>query len=102
MTVTETLADTVVVARGIRKVFGDNTVLNGLDLKIRVGEFVALLGRSGSGKSTFLRALGALDSDVDGFLQVPARRAVVFQDPRLLPGSACSQTSRSDCRRPPR
>jgi sulfonate transport system ATP-binding protein len=85
MTVTDTLTDTVVVARDIRKVFGDNTVLNGLDLQIRAGEFVALLGRSGSGKSTFLRALGALDSDVDGFLQVPARRAIVFQDPRLLP-----------------
>jgi sulfonate transport system ATP-binding protein len=86
MTVTETLTDTVVVvARRIRKVFGDNAVLNGLDLEIRAGEFVALLGRSGSGKSTFLRALGALDSDVEGYLQVPARRAVVFQDPRLLP-----------------
>jgi sulfonate transport system ATP-binding protein len=85
MTVTDTLTDTVVVARGIRKVFGDNAVLNGLDLEIRAGEFVALLGRSGSGKSTFLRALGALDSDVEGYLQVPARRAVVFQDPRLLP-----------------
>jgi sulfonate transport system ATP-binding protein len=85
MTVTDTLTDAVVVARGIRKVFGDNAVLNGLDLQIRAGEFVALLGRSGSGKSTFLRALGALDSDVEGHLQVPARRAVVFQDPRLLP-----------------
>jgi sulfonate transport system ATP-binding protein len=85
MTVTDTLTDAVVVARGIRKVFGDNAVLNGLDLEIRAGEFVALLGRSGSGKSTFLRALGALDSDVAGYLQVPARRAVVFQDPRLLP-----------------
>jgi sulfonate transport system ATP-binding protein len=85
-------AETVVIARDIRKVFGDNTVLNGLDLQIRAGEFVALLGRSGSGKSTFLRALGALDSDVDGFLQVPARRAIVFQDPRLLPGSGYAPT----------
>ena len=78
-------AETVVIARGIRKVFGDNVVINGLDLEIRAGEFVALLGRSGSGKSTFLRALGALDSDVDGYLRVPKRRAIVFQDPRLLP-----------------
>ena len=85
MTATDTLTETVVIARGIRKVFGDNVVLNGLDLDIRAGAFVALLGRSGSGKSTFLRALGALDSDVEGYLQVPARRAIVFQDPRLLP-----------------
>ena len=81
----DTLTDTVVVARDIRKVFGDNVVINGLDLDIRAGEFVAMLGRSGSGKSTFLRALGALDGDVSGYLRVPARRAIVFQDPRLLP-----------------
>jgi sulfonate transport system ATP-binding protein len=85
MTATDTLTETVVIARGIRKAFGDNIVINGLDLEIRAGEFVALLGRSGSGKSTFLRALGALDSDVDGYLRVPERRAIVFQDPRLLP-----------------
>jgi sulfonate transport system ATP-binding protein len=85
MTATDTLTDTVVIARNIRKTFGDNVVLNGLDLEIRSGEFVALLGRSGSGKSTFLRALGALDSEVDGILRVPQRRAIVFQDPRLLP-----------------
>jgi sulfonate transport system ATP-binding protein len=82
---TDTLTDTVVVARNIRKVFGENVVLDGLDLEMRAGEFVALLGRSGSGKSTFLRALGALDGDVDGYLRVPRRRAIVFQDPRLLP-----------------
>ena len=65
--------------------FGEHVVLDGLDLEIRAGEFVALLGRSGSGKSTFLRALGALDGDVEGILRVPERRAIVFQDPRLLP-----------------
>lgn len=85
MTATDTSTDTVVLVRNLRKVFGDNVILDGLDLEIRGGEFVALLGRSGSGKSTFLRALGALDSDVDGHLRVPERRAIVFQDPRLLP-----------------
>lgn len=85
MTATDTLTETVVIARNIRKVFDGNVVLNGLDLEIHAGAFVALLGRSGSGKSTFLRALSALDSDVEGYLQVPARRAIVFQDPRLLP-----------------
>ena len=85
MTVTDSVRETVVIAYGLRKIFGDNVVLDGLDLEIRAGEFVALLGRSGSGKSTFLRALGALDGDVKGTLQVPERRAIVFQDPRLLP-----------------
>jgi sulfonate transport system ATP-binding protein len=85
MTATDTLTDTVVTARAVRKVFGDNVVLDGLDLEIRSGEFVALLGRSGSGKSTFLRALGALDAEFTGDVRVPERRAIVFQDPRLLP-----------------
>ncbi|BDY32052.1 Aliphatic sulfonates import ATP-binding protein SsuB [Mycolicibacterium mageritense] len=80
-----TVTDAVVIAKGVRKRFGTNVVLDDLDLEIRAGEFVALLGRSGSGKSTFLRALGALDGDVDGHLRVPERRAIVFQDPRLLP-----------------
>ncbi|OKH67178.1 sulfonate ABC transporter ATP-binding protein [Mycobacterium sp. SWH-M3] len=80
-----TVTDAVVIAKGVRKRFGTNVVLDDLNLEIRAGEFVALLGRSGSGKSTFLRALGALDGDVDGHLRVPERRAIVFQDPRLLP-----------------
>jgi sulfonate transport system ATP-binding protein len=88
MTVAEVGADTVVVARDIRKTFGDQhnkPVIDGLSLDIRAGEFVAMLGRSGSGKSTFLRALGALDGQFEGSVRVPERRAIVFQDPRLLP-----------------
>jgi sulfonate transport system ATP-binding protein len=85
MTATELTTDAVVTARDIRKKFGDNVVIDGLHLNIRAGEFVAMLGRSGSGKSTFLRALGALDGDFDGELRVPERRAIVFQEPRLLP-----------------
>lgn len=46
---------------------------------------MALLGRSGSGKSTFLRVLGALDKEVEGYIRVQRRRAVVFHDPRLMP-----------------
>ena len=72
-------------ARGVTRSFGDRAVLRGIDLDIRPGEFVALLGRSGSGKSTFLRALAALDPAVTGEILVPERRAVGFQDARLLP-----------------
>jgi sulfonate transport system ATP-binding protein len=72
-------------ARDVRRTFGDREVLQGIDLDIAPGEFVALLGRSGSGKSTFLRAVAGLDKGVSGSIQVPARRSVVFQDARLLP-----------------
>ncbi|WP_123024547.1 ABC transporter ATP-binding protein [Mycolicibacterium stellerae] len=85
MTATDLTTDTVVTARDIRKRFGDHIVIDGFNLDIRAGEFVAMLGRSGSGKSTFLRALGALDGDFEGELRVPERRAIVFQEPRLLP-----------------
>ncbi|HEV7865399.1 MAG TPA: ABC transporter ATP-binding protein [Acidimicrobiia bacterium] len=72
-------------AAGVSRSFGDQTVLAGVDLDIAPGEFVAMLGRSGSGKSTFLRALSGLDPAARGFIDVPRARANVFQEPRLLP-----------------
>ena len=70
-----------------RSFSADGGVLNGLDLDIAAGEFVALIGRSGTGKSTLLRALAGLDRDVAGHgrIVVPASVSVVFQDSRLLP-----------------
>jgi sulfonate transport system ATP-binding protein len=72
-------------ATNVRRSFGSRDILRGLDLSIAEGEFVALLGRSGSGKSTFLRVLAGLDPHVEGTVLAPARRAVVFQDARLVP-----------------
>ncbi|MGO4319681.1 ATP-binding cassette domain-containing protein, partial [Agrobacterium sp. MCAB5] len=46
---------TVVVANKIRKSFGPLEVLKGVSLTVAGGEVVAMIGRSGSGKSTFLR-----------------------------------------------
>jgi sulfonate transport system ATP-binding protein len=70
---------------GLTRRFGARTVLDGIDLTLRPGEFVAVLGRSGTGKSTMLRALAGLDRDVTGRISVPRARSVVFQDARLLP-----------------
>jgi sulfonate transport system ATP-binding protein len=75
----------VVQTRGVRRCFEDRWVLGGVDLDVHQGEFVALLGASGSGKSTFLRILAGLDPDAEGTIVVPTRRSVVFQEPRLLP-----------------
>jgi sulfonate transport system ATP-binding protein len=78
-------ADAAVVVRGLHRNFGDREVLRGIDFTLGRRQFVALLGRSGSGKSTILRALAGLDPGAVGELWVPARRSVVYQEPRLLP-----------------
>jgi sulfonate transport system ATP-binding protein len=71
--------------RDLRRTFGTREVLRGIDLDLAPGEFVGVLGRSGTGKTTLLRALAGLDPDVKGSIRVPAARSVVFQDARLVP-----------------
>src|SRR3954447_13615977 len=75
----------VQVSNLVRSFGHGSNVLDGLKLTIRSGEFVALLGRSGSGKSTLLRTLAGLDEAPSGTVSVPAKRSVVFQEPRLVP-----------------
>lgn len=70
---------------GLRRHYGTRVVIEGLDLFIGRGEFVALLGQSGCGKTTLLRALAGLDPIQGGEIAVAGRPAVVFQEHRLLP-----------------
>jgi len=70
---------------GLSRAFAGRDVLRNIDLHIQPGEFVALLGRSGSGKSTILRILAGLDTDYQGRIRAPALPSVAFQDARLLP-----------------
>ncbi len=79
------VSDDVVTARGVRRVFGSDVVLDGIDLTLRRGEIVALVGRSGSGKSTLLRTVAGLDRGHEGRIAVDGSVAVAFQEPRLLP-----------------
>ncbi|RJG39860.1 ABC transporter ATP-binding protein (plasmid) [Mesorhizobium sp. DCY119] len=68
-------------------------VLEGIDLSIKSGEFVTIVGASGCGKSTLLRLILGLDLDFSGDLLVDGARvlrpgldrSIVFQDHRLLP-----------------
>lgn len=74
-----------VVVSNLRREYGNRTVIDRLNLSIGEGEFVALLGESGCGKTTLLRALAGLDPIEAGTIEVPGRPAVVFQEHRLLP-----------------
>ena len=65
--------------------FGDRVVLDHLYLAIADEGAVVLLGPSGCGKTTLLRLMAGLDRPDGGTVEVPARRAIVFQGDRLLP-----------------
>lgn len=56
--------------RGLTKRYGANTVLDGIDLDIAAGERVAIIGPSGTGKSTLLRCLNYLDRPESGVIRI--------------------------------
>lgn len=64
------MSDIVLEAKQLSKTFSDGklnvNVLSGVDLKIGVGETIAIIGRSGSGKSSLLHLLGGLDQPTSG------------------------------------
>lgn len=80
-------------AAALHKHFTTRQVLHGVDITIESGEFVAIVGQSGCGKSTFLRLMAGLEEPTAGTValdgQVPrpgsALVRMMFQDARLLP-----------------
>ncbi|WP_060511750.1 ABC transporter ATP-binding protein [Pseudomonas sp. NBRC 111124] len=92
-----------VTIRGLRKAYPLKgkpvTVLEGIDLDIRPGEFVSIVGASGCGKSTLLRLIVGLDQDYQGQILLDQEtvhgpgleRGIVFQDHRLFPWMTLQQ-----------
>ncbi|MDE1995429.1 MAG: sn-glycerol-3-phosphate ABC transporter ATP-binding protein UgpC [Rhizobiaceae bacterium] len=87
---------TSLTIRSLRKAYGALTVLHGVDLDIRTGEFVVFVGPSGCGKSTLLRMIAGLEEITSGEIAIdgrvvndmaPAERgiAMVFQSYALYP-----------------
>ncbi|MGW0512194.1 ectoine/hydroxyectoine ABC transporter ATP-binding protein EhuA [Streptomyces olivaceoviridis] len=72
--VTGTLPTELIRLKGVTKRFGDNTVLDGLDLSVDAGRHVTLIGPSGSGKTTILRLLMTLAKPDEGTITVDGQR----------------------------
>ena len=64
------MAEPKIRVTGLKKDFGDNHVLRGIDIDIKQGEVVCVIGPSGSGKSTFLRCLNRLEEATSGEILV--------------------------------
>ncbi len=63
------MSDKILIrAEGVRKSFSGKEVLKGIDLEVRRGEVVVIIGPSGSGKSTFLRCLNLLENPTGGHI----------------------------------
>jgi polar amino acid transport system ATP-binding protein len=59
--------------QAVRKSFGKNEVLKGIDLSVAQGEVIALIGKSGSGKSTLLRCINGLETHESGTITVDGK-----------------------------
>lgn len=63
----------IVDITGLRKSYGTNEVLKGIDLQVAAGEVIAIIGKSGSGKSTLLRCINGLEEFQSGSLMVDGK-----------------------------
>jgi polar amino acid transport system ATP-binding protein len=105
--VSDPAAGPVLALRDVHKSFGKLEVLRGIDLEVRRGEVVCVLGPSGSGKSTLLRCINLLEppspgqiflegkeitgSDAEGLDYVRRRVGIVFQQFNLFPHKTARQ-----------
>lgn len=92
------MKEPLIQLKGIRKTFGDNVILDGVDLTIYKGEALVIIGPSGTGKSTILRIIAGLLPPDEGEIEIkgkirsgliedgenPMRIALVFQQSALF------------------
>ncbi len=73
----------IIELRGVKKFIGQEQILKGIDLEIYSGEFVAIIGASGSGKSSMLYIMGLLDRPTEGEVLFEGQ-VVDFSDEKKL------------------
>src|SRR5438046_2288493 len=75
--------DSPIVIEGLRKAFGEQRVLEGINLKVAKGETVAVLGRSGGGKSVFLKLLIRLQTPDSGSIRIAGQEITKLNEKQL-------------------
>ena len=100
------MAETIIEIKNLHKYFGKNEVLKGIDLDIKKGEVVVIIGPSGSGKSTFLRSMNLLEKPTKGVIsfegvditdknndifKMREKMGMVFQQFNLFPNMAVKE-----------
>ncbi|MDM9649361.1 amino acid ABC transporter ATP-binding protein [Rhizobium sp. S163] len=89
------MSEPLLKLREIRKSFGDNEVLKGVSLDVKAGEVVSIIGASGSGKSTFLRSINALEMPQSGFMDFEGLSFDFRPASRLFPTASQLQSLRA-------
>lgn len=98
MVMNETVSNPVIEIKGLKKSFGENSVLKDINFSVNKGDVTCIIGSSGSGKSTMLRCINLLEEPTDGEIiyngqnilktkNIPAYRAkveMVFQSFNLF------------------
>ena len=78
----------IISTQALTRVFGSGeqavTAVNGVDLDIYPGEFLAVMGRSGSGKTTMLNLLAGLDRPTSGAVTIEGRNLAGFSESQLV------------------
>jgi lipoprotein-releasing system ATP-binding protein len=73
----------MISARAIKKSYGNLHVLKGIDLDIKAGEIISIIGKSGAGKSTLLHILGTLDDSDSGSLMINNQEITALNEKKL-------------------
>ena len=68
------MGDTVISVQDLSKSFGDHEVLRKIDMDVKTGEIICIVGSSGSGKSTLLRCINKLERQTSGTIMYHGKK----------------------------